>query len=192
MPPSRHVPVDRTSSQTHEQPQQQFLRRSASAPALLLPLLLLADTPEHTFGWMHIPVNPADVQVSRTPSTIPASPVLSLGMPCHAVLRQRIKRSSSRLAGSTGEGLEGALLETPAGESALAWQARDAAGRRIHSKRARRRASTTTSGASSFRDRAKQQMKQLGRQGMWKEALEQLEREGSEGTHPVSPSSLRT
>lgn len=37
----------------------------------------------------------------------------------------------------------------------------------------------------------KQQMKQLGRQGMWKEALEQLEREDSKGVHPVSPSSLR-
>lgn len=198
MPPSRHV--GRTAlRKTHEtRPQQQLLRRSAgpSAPALLLPLLLLADKPDRTLGWMHVPGNPPGVQVGRSPSTESASPVLSLGMLHRAVRRQRIKRSSSRLAGTTGAGLEGALLETPAGEGALAVQARDAASRRNGAGRGapttRRGGSSSRGGTATGRDRVKQQMKQLGRQGMWKEALEQLEREGSKGVHPVSPSSLRT
>lgn len=197
MPRSRHV--DRTvSRKTHETrpQQQQLLRRSArlGSPALLLPFLLLADKPERTLGWVHIPGNTAGVQAGRTHSTAPASPVLSLGMLHRAVRRQRITRSSCREAGTTGAGLEGALLETPAGEGSLAVQARDAASRRIGSTEAKRRTPTTGSssrGGTAGKDRVKQQMKQLGRQGMWKEALEQLEREGSEGTHPVSPSFLQ-
>lgn len=200
MTPSRHVGWP-ASPKTHEtRPQQRLLRRSArpSAPALLLPILLLADKPDHTLGWMHIPGNPVGVQVGRSSSTAPASPVLPLGMLHRAVRRQRIKRSSSRLAGTTGAGLEGALLETPASEGDLGVQAGDATGRRIDSGRARKGAPTTRSGGSSSRggtaagsDRVKQQIKQLGRQGMWKEALEQLEGEGSKGIRPVSQSPSR-
>lgn len=200
MQSSRHVGCS-ASRKTHEtRPQQQLLRRSAgpSSPALLLPLLLLADKPARTLGWMHIPGNPVGVQVGHGPSTAPASPVLSLGMLHRAVRRQRIKRSSSLLAGTTGAGLEGALLKAPAGEGALDVQARGAAGRRINSGRARKGASTTRSGVSgpiggttAGSDRVKQQIKQLGRQGMWKEALEQLEGEGSKGIHPVSPNPSR-
>lgn len=193
MPSSRHH-VDRTASGTHEpRQQQQLLRRSAGAPALLLPLLLLADKPERTLGWMHIPGNPTGVQIGRAPSTAPAPSVPSLGMLQRAVRRR--KHSSSPPAGTAaGADLKGALLEA---EGALAVQARGAAHRRAPSPGSMetgRRAPTARSGGSSSRatgraegsrDRVKQQMKQLGRQGMWKEALEQLEREGSDGVHPV-------
>lgn len=195
MPSSRHH-VDRAASATHEPTQRQLLRRSAGAPAFLLPLLLLADKPERTLGWLHIPGNPAGVRVGRTPSTAPASRVLSLGMLQCAVRRQR---SSSRLAGTTaGADLKGALLET---KGALAVQARDTtrrrapspgsmeAGRRTPTAR-RDISSSRAAGKAEGRDRVKQQMKQLGRQGMWKEALELLEKEGSEGVHPVSPELL--
>lgn len=184
LPP--HAP--RWVRQRRQRQQQRGVRGEikTNASALLLSLALLADKPDVALGWMHSARHVGGRQQaggSRSATSLPAA----VGTTNPNVARQRMlrlvavtarrpgRRSPSRLAGAAGTD-PGKTFEAPVVEGAVAGQAATVSNRR----------SSGESAVVASDRRRVDQMKEWGAKGMWREAMEQLEKERRSERKPVS------
>ncbi len=186
-----------------------------NASTLLLSLVLLADKPEIALGWVHHARStagqqqqwgrgqqwahtgpkstPAAAAAAAAAARVAASPVDRQGGLQSAAIQGRRsgRRLPYRLAVTAG-GEPGKTFEAPVAEGAVLGGAAPSAPSAPSATKLPAGATSRAAGIAAGRDSV-EQMSGWGAKRVWREAVEELEKERSQGLKPVSwrPSSCR-